>query len=216
MGLEGADDALVRQRLGHFKQRVQLTGVVGVIVVDVRAVEASLVLKAAARAGERRKAETDGLAADAEKICGARRGQRVHHVVLAAHAQGNVRIVAAANIDVKARQPVRPDDVFRAALRGGIVVAEPENGLGDILERVFRALIVHVGDHVPADGDELCKAAEGMLHVGKILEKVEVIGLYVQNDRHGGEEAQKRVAVFAALGDDRVALADAITGMKQL
>ena len=30
----------------------------------------SLVLKAAARAGERCKAETDGLAADAEKICG--------------------------------------------------------------------------------------------------------------------------------------------------
>ena len=55
-----------------------------------------------------------------------------------------------------------------------------------------------------------------MLHVGKILEKVEVIGLHVQNDRHGGEKTQKRVAVFAALGDDRVALADAIARVQQL
>ena len=43
-----------------------------------------------------------------------------------------------------------------------------------------------------------------------------MVGLHVQNDRDGGEEAQKRVAVFAALGDDRVALADAITGMEKL
>ena len=166
MRLECADDALVGKRFRHFEQRVQLTGVVGVVVVDVRAVEASLVLKAAARAGERCKAETDGLAADAEKICGARRGQCVHHVVLAAHAQGNMSVVTAADIDVKARKPVRPDNVFRAALCGGIIVAEPENGLGDALERIARALIVHIGDDVSADGNELGKAAERMLHVG--------------------------------------------------
>ena len=165
MRLEGADDALVGKRLRHFEQRVQLAGVVGVVVVDVRAVEASLVLKAAARAGERCKAETDGLAADAEKICGARRGQCVHHVVLAAHAQGNMSVVTAADIDVKARQPIRPDDVFRAALRGGIIVAEPEDRLGNAPERIARALIVHIGDDVSADGNELGKAAERMLYI---------------------------------------------------
>ena len=165
MRLECADDALVGKRLRHFEQRVQLAGVVGVVVVDVRAVEASLVLKAAARAGERCKAETDGLAADAEKICGARRGQCVHHVVLAAHAQGNMSVVTAADIDVKARKPVRPDDVFRAALRGGIVIAEPEDRLGNAPERIARALIVHIGDDVSADGNELGKAAERVLHI---------------------------------------------------
>ena len=74
-------------------------------------------------------------------------------------------VVTAADIDVKARKPVCPDDVFRAALRGGIIVAEPENGLGDALERIARALIVHIGDDVSADGDELCKAAERVLHI---------------------------------------------------
>ena len=85
--------------------------------------------------------------------------------VLAAHAQGNMSVVTAADIDVKARKPVRPDDVFRAALRGGIIVAEPENGLGDALERIARALIVHIGDDVSANGNELGKAAERMLHI---------------------------------------------------
>ena len=165
MRLEGTDDALVGQRLRHFEQRVQLAGVVGVVVVDVRTMVAALVLKAAARARERRKAEADGLAADAEKIRSTRRGQRVHHVVLAAHAQGDMSIVAAADIDVKARKPVRPDDVFRAALRGGIVVAEPENGLGNALERIAHALIAHIGDDMSADGDELGKAAERVLHI---------------------------------------------------
>ena len=74
-------------------------------------------------------------------------------------------VVTAADIDVKARKPVRPDDVFRAALRGGIIVAEPENGLGDAPERIARALIVHIGDDVSANGNELCKAAERVFHI---------------------------------------------------
>ena len=74
-------------------------------------------------------------------------------------------VVTAADIDVKARKPVRPDDVFRAALRGGIVITEPENGLGDALERIARALIVHIGDDMSADGDELGKVAERVLHI---------------------------------------------------
>ena len=85
--------------------------------------------------------------------------------MLAAHAQGNMSVVTAADIDVKARKPVRPDDVFRAALRGGIVIAEPEDRLGNAPERIARALIVHIGDHMSADRDELCKAAERVLHI---------------------------------------------------
>ena len=42
-----------------------------------------------------------------------------------------------------------------------------------------------------------------------------MVGLDVENDRDGGEEAQERVAVFAALGDDGVAVADAVAGVKQ-
>jgi len=50
--LEGADDAPVGQRLRHRQQGVQLAGMVGVVVVNVRAVIAALFLEAAARAGE--------------------------------------------------------------------------------------------------------------------------------------------------------------------
>lgn len=49
----------------------------------------------------------------------------------------------------------------------------------------------------------------------QVLEEVQMVGLDVENDRDGGEEAQERVAVFAALGDDGVAVADAVAGVEQ-
>jgi hypothetical protein len=64
-------------------------------------------------------------------------------------------------------------------------------------------------------GNELREAAEGVLNVVQVLEEVQMVGLDVENDRDGGEEAQERVAVFAALGDDGVAVADAVAGVEQ-
>ena len=101
-------------------------------------------------------------------------------------------------------------------MRGGITHTEPEDRLRRTGERFAHARVVLIGDDVPADGDELGKAAEGMLDVVKVFEKVEMIGFDIQNHRDGGEEAQKRIAVFAALGDDRVALAHAVTAVQKL
>ena len=42
-----------------------------------------------------------------------------------------------------------------------------------------------------------------------------MIGVHVENDRRGREEVQKRIAVFAAFENDRVALADAVPRAEQ-
>ena len=49
-----------------------------------------------------------------------------------------------------------------------------------------------------------------MLHIGKILEKVQMVGVDIEDDRDRREEVQEGVAVFAALEDDGIALADAV------
>ena len=53
------------------------------------------------------------------------------------------------------------------------------------------------------------------MNVGQILEEVQMVLLNVVDDRNGGEEVVEGVAVFAALGDDRIALSDAVTRMEQ-
>ncbi len=54
-----------------------------------------------------------------------------------------------------------------------------------------------------------------MLHIGQILEKVQMVGLYIQNHRHGGEEIQKGVAIFTGLQNDGVAVAYPVAGVQQ-
>ena len=215
MRLEGADDAPVGQRLRHRQQGVQLAGMVGVVVVNVRAVIAALFLEAAARAGEGGKAALHGFAADAEDVGGARRGERVHHIVLAADLEGDVGIFLPHTDDVERGQAVGVDKVFRVAVRVRAALAEREERAGVALERPAHAGVVPVGDHMAVGGNELREAAEGVLNVVQVLEEVQMVGLDVENDRDGGEEAQKRVAVFAALGDDGVAVADAVAGVEQ-
>ncbi|MPM42621.1 hypothetical protein SDC9_89288 [bioreactor metagenome] len=45
-----------------------------------------------------------------------------------------------------------------------------------------------------------------MLHIFQIVEEVQVVGLDIEDDRHGGEKGEKGVAVFAGLEYDGVAL----------
>ena len=45
VGLEGADDPLVAQTLGHLEQHMDLTRVMGVVVIDLGAVDLPFVLK---------------------------------------------------------------------------------------------------------------------------------------------------------------------------
>lgn len=83
-----------------------------------------------------------------------------------------------------------------------------DTGIPASVSRVF--LVIAVGDDQTVCRDEGGKFPERPLHVLKILEKVQMIGDHVENDRSGREEVQERIAVFAAFENDRVALADAM------
>ena len=55
---------------------------------------------------------------------------------------------------------------------------------------------------------KLRKFAEGTAYVVQILEKVEMVGINVENDADGREEAQKAVGVFAGFCDKKIASAN--------
>ena len=59
--------------------------------------------------------------------------------------------------------------------------------------------VVAVGNDLPALRHKLAEAAERRLHVGKVLEKVQMIRLNVQHDRRGRRKIEEGIAVFAAL-----------------
>ena len=79
--LEGADHALIAHGLRRGEQRVELGGVVGIVVEHVRAVERTLALEAAARAVERGETLLHGAAGDAQHIGSRGRGEGVEDVV---------------------------------------------------------------------------------------------------------------------------------------
>ena len=56
---------------------------------------------------------------------------------------------------------------------------------------------------------------EGFLNIRQILEVIQVIRLHVQHNGQGGEEIQERIAVFAALQHNGVALAHPMARMEQ-
>ena len=88
VGLEGQDEPFVGQRLRGAQQRLHLVGMVGVIVIDLRAAEGALVLKAPSCAGEGRQARRYRLAGKAENIGGTGRRQGVGNIVGAGDVQG--------------------------------------------------------------------------------------------------------------------------------
>jgi hypothetical protein len=75
--------------------------------------------------------------------------------------------------------------------------------------------IVPIGDDFAVFRHQLGKGAERVLHVFQVTEKVQMIGLDIQYDRDGGEEGEKRIAVFAGLQHNGVPLAHTVSGAQQ-
>ncbi len=173
---------------------------VGVVVVNVRAVIAALFLEAAARAGEGGKAALHGFAADAEDVGGARRGERVHHIVLAADLEGDVGIFLPHADDVERGQAVGVDKVFRVAVRVRAALAEREERAGVALERLAHAGVVPVGDHMAVGGNDSAKRRKECSTSCRSLKKSRWSASTLRMTATVGKEAQERVAVFAALG----------------
>ena len=200
MGLEGADHPLVPQGAGGIQQGLQLAGVVGVVVKDLRPMEAALVLQAAARPPKGVQPLLHRPGGDPQGDGRGGGGQGVFHIVNPRHPQGYMGKGLPPVHHVEGGQAPFPDqtcrvDVPRLQAKGGDGAALPLQGAHGVG-------VVPVGNDAPALGHQVGKAPEGVLHILQILEKVQVVRLDVQDDRHRGEEGQKGVAVLAGLQDD--------------
>ena len=185
-------------------------GVVGVVIIEHRAVVLPLVLKAAVSPAEGVQSLSDGVHGDVQLKSGSGGSQGIAHVVDAGHPQGQSGKGLALIDQVKGGQPLVPGEV------GGVDIpllqTEGEHGFVQPLQGVHGVGVVPVGHHAAPLGNQLSKAAEGVLHILQILEKVQVVGVHVKDDGDGGEEGEKGVAVLAGLQNNGVPLAHPVAG----
>ncbi len=85
-----------------------------------------------------------------------------------------------------------------------LLQAEGGDGSGLARQGVHGVLIVPVGNDAPALRHQIGKGPEGALHILQVLEKVQMIGLNVQDDGNGGEKREEGVAILAGFQDDGV------------
>ena len=93
-----------------------------------------------------------------------------------------------------------------------LLQAEGEDGPLLPLQGVHGVGVVGIGHNDAALRHPVGEGAEGVLHVVQILEEVQVIGLDVEDHRHGGEEGEEGVAVLTGLQDDGLPLAHPVAG----
>ena len=67
----------------------------------------------------------------------------------------------------------------------------------------------------PCGGTLAANLPEAVLHVRQVGEVVQVVGLYVEYDGYGRVEGEEAVVILAALEDDGVAPAHAVTRVQQ-
>ena len=82
-------------------------------------------------------------------------------------------------------------------------------------QRLHGVFVVAVGNDIARARHKTRKLPEGAFHRLQILEVVQMIRFNVVDDRNGGIEIQKGIAVFAAFHDDGIAVADAVPGLQQ-
>ena len=211
VGLEGADHPAAIQGPGHLQQGVELSGVVGVVVVDPGPVHLPLVLKPPARAGECLQPPAHRLPGYAQDIGGRGGGQGVVHVVPPRHVQRQVGVERAVHHDIELPPALSPGEVLRPAVRP---LRKAEGEQGQARQGVHGVFVVCVGHHPALRRRQLGEAAEGGLDVLQVLEEVQMVLLNVQNHRHGGEEAEEAVAVLAGLQNDGLSAAHPVAAVE--
>ena len=118
--------------------------------------------------------------------------------------------------DVELAVPVEERHVVGIAVGVAVFDAVGEHGTIQPLYGGASALIVPIDHDLAGTGrHQLRKTVEGVFNIGQILEEVQMVGVYVEDHRHRGEEVQERVAVFAALQNDGVPLSHPVAGVQQ-
>ena len=209
MRLENKDGALVVELLHRVQQRLELARVMGVVIIHVCAVVLALELKAAAGAVEAGQAVFDGTGPDADADARGSRRKRIFHIVQAGHVQRHIREEAALIHDVKMRIRAFVLDVFRVDVRFRAKAKGYDLAVysGESFHCVGIVVICH---DVPVLRNALCESTERMLHIAKILEKVEVIGLYVENDGYRRMKREEGVIILTGLHYNGVAVTDSV------
>ena len=115
---------------------------------------------------------------------------------------------------IKGRRAIHITEVHSGAV-GGMLQTKGEDGVVQSGHGVHGALVVGVGDDKARIGNQFRELVEGPLDVVQVLEEIQMVFLHVQNDRHGGIEAEEAVAVFAGFQNDGVSVAHPVTGVEQ-
>ena len=123
--------------------------------------------------------------------------------------QGGVNLTV--DDDVEGGGAVIPAEVLPAAICRMI---QAKGKQGQTLQRVHGAGIVSVGDDVAVGRYQLGEAAEGVLDVVQIFEKVQMVGIYIQHHCHSGEKVEKAVAVFAGFQDNGISFAHPVAAVE--
>ena len=106
VGLEGADYPLIAQSVRGIQQRLQLAWVMGVVVIDLRAANAPLLLEAAPRPAEVPQSALHRLSGHPQGGGGGGGGQGVLYIMEPGHPQGDMGKPLPPQDDVKAGQPL--------------------------------------------------------------------------------------------------------------
>ena len=214
MRLENNDRALISKRFDSIQKCLKLARMVRVIVVHIRAVEFALKLKSSARSGKACKTVFYCRRLYAEADAGRRCGQGVLDVVYAGDVQRHAGEELAVAVDVELAVGADAVDVARVDV-GLVGEAEGEELATQGREGVHGVAVVDVGDDLAALRHLGGEFAEGALHVLQVGEVVEVVGLNVEDDGYRRAEVEERVVILAALKDDGVPAADAVSGVQQ-
>ena len=212
MGLESDHKPFVAHAHGGGQEGVELVGMVGVIVIDFRAVVGPLMLEPPP--GTRKGGESllHGFSRQAQHVSRRRSRQCVQDVMLAPDMKLHVGVKLPMDCHVERRTP----RLILIKVNGGAFGPRFQSK-GKSVQAIGNAsgpLVVVVDHHAAIRGDEFSKLPERMLDIVQVLEEIQMIGLHVQNHGHGGEEAQEAVAVFAGFQDNGVPLSHPVAGME--
>ena len=190
MRLEHDDRALIVERIHGIQQRAQLTRMVCIIVVQIRALKLALKIKAAACALKSGKTVLDGIRADTEHNGCGRGSERVAHIVNTRHVECHAGKIISPVINIKLRHRAAVHDVLCIDVRF-CIQAEGNDLARNAAQSVHGVGIVIICDHGAGfRRNTLGKAAEGMLDILKILEEIQMIRLDVQN--HGDRRVERQ------------------------
>ena len=163
MGLKNHNGPLILQFIQRVKQGLKLTGMMGIVVIDIRSVKLAFELKPPSCTVESRQTVFHGIGPDPKadgSRCG---GQSVFYIVHTRHMQCNLGKLSSLVVNVKGGMGASVADI--AGIDVCIVFhAEGHNLPSDSLQGIHGVFIIGIGNHyAPIFRNLGCKNPEAPL-----------------------------------------------------